>query len=77
MQQVFRRHLLGYSRITDDGAADVACDEFVRAVLHADVLERPTVSGVLDVLLAGSVPLSLAERFAGRFEAAVWNDNHE
>ena len=77
MQQVFRRHLLACNRLTDDASADVACDEFIRVVLEADISERPAASGVLDILLAGSVRLSLAERFVDRFEAGVWNGKHQ
>lgn len=77
MQQVFRRHLLACSRLADGASTDIACDDFIRAVLEADIAERPEVGAVLDILLAGSVRLSLAQRFADRFEARVWNGQHQ
>lgn len=73
MLQIFRRHLLACSGLSDIASTDNACDEFIQAVLAADISERPEVSGVLDILLGGSVRLSLAQRFVDRFEAGVWN----
>ena len=77
MQQVFRRQLLACSRLTDDTAIDVACDDFIRVVLAADIAERPEASGVLDVLLVDTVRPSLAHRFVDRFAAGVWNGHHK
>ena len=77
MLQVFRRHLLACSGLVDVASTDKACDEFIRVVLDADISERPEVSGVLDILLGGSVRLSLAQRFVDRFEAGVWNGQHK
>ncbi len=77
MQQVFRRRLLACNRLTDDASTDIACDDFIRVVLEADIAERPAGDGVLDILLGGSVSRSLAQRFVDRFEVGVWNGQHK
>jgi len=57
------------------GDADLAgqqCRQFITSVLAADIERRPYAVAVLDVLLAGSVPLAAATRFIDAYDAAVW-----